>query len=487
MYFASLSFVLFCLLVFAVYWSIRNYRWQNAFLILANYFFYAWWDWRFCGLMLLSSLIDFVIGIALSGTEHQRKRRILLWTAIACNLAILCTFKYYGFFVENLRALVTQLGLNLHITTYNIILPIGISFYTFQSMSYSIDIYRRQLEPTRNIIDYLAFVSFFPQLAAGPIERAGRLLPQFARPRTFDPQYAADGLRLILWGMAKKILLADRLAIIVDQIYGNAGDASGALLAFATVCFAFQIYCDFSAYSEIGKGTAQLFGITLMRNFAYPYFSQSVGEFWRRWHISLSTWFRDYIYIPLGGNKVSAFRTRINLLVTFLISGFWHGAAWRFLAWGAIHGLLVTGTRREKKSASHSDPPGSHAILPRPGVLFRMATTFGIVCIGWVFFRASSMTEGVHILQTICQDVLDRAAYAELFHLIRTTSLYKHAIVLLTLFVVVEWLQRHRECPLEFPSKSHVGVRWATYTLLFWVTLYLVPPEGSQQFIYFEF
>ncbi len=336
MNFTTLTFVLFCLLVFAVYWALRDRRWQNAFLLIMSYVFYGWWDWRFCGLMLLSSLIDFVISLRLDQTGSPRKRRALLSASLGCNLALLGTFKYYGFFVENLCAALTQLGLDLHLTTYQIVLPVGISFYTFQTLSYTIDVYRRQLEPTRSLIDYLAFVSFFPQLVAGPIERASHLLPQFASPRSFDPLIARDGLRLILWGMAKKILVADRLAIIVDQIYGSVGTAHGPLLAFGTVCFAFQIYCDFSAYSEIAKGTGQLFGIRLMRNFAYPYFSQSLGEFWRRWHISLSTWFRDYVYIPLGGSKVSAFRMRFNLLATFLISGFWHGAAWRFLVWGAI-------------------------------------------------------------------------------------------------------------------------------------------------------
>lgn len=487
MNFATLTFVLFCPAVFAIYWSLRQRYWQNVVLILASYFFYGWWDWRFCLLMLASTLVDYFVGIGLGKTTSATSRRYLLGSSLVCNLAILGTFKYFNFFVDNLRLGLSQAGIELGPATFDIILPIGISFYTFQTLSYTIDVYRRRLEPTRNLIDYLAFVSFFPQLVAGPIERAGNLLPQFAKLRKFDSDAARDGCRLILWGLAKKIVLADRLAVVVTEVYCDVDAASGPLLIFATVCFAFQIYCDFSAYSEIAKGVAQLFGISLMRNFAYPYFSQSLGEFWRRWHISLSTWFRDYVYIPLGGSKVSPARRRLNLLITFLVSGFWHGAAWRFLAWGAIHGVMVTGGKRDASSTSIDLPPASTQLFPHPRVVARILLTFGVVCVGWIFFRATSVQEGLQILRQIAADIVNVDAYAALIDKVDHDRLYKRSALLLCAFVAVEWFQRHKPCPLELPRRTPTALRWAIYTVLIWTTLFLVAPQGSQQFIYFEF
>jgi alginate O-acetyltransferase complex protein AlgI len=370
----------------------------------------------------------------------------------------------------------------------SIVLPVGISFYTFQTLSYTIDIYRRNLQPSRSLIDYLAFVSFFPQLVAGPIERASRLLPQFSKPRQFDHARAGDGCRLILWGLFKKIVVADRLAILVDQRYSALEQLQGPELAFATVCFAFQIYCDFSAYSDIAIGTAKLFSIDLMRNFAYPYFSQSISEFWRRWHISLSTWFRDYVFIPLGGSRTGTARRSINTLLTFLISGLWHGAAWQFVAWGGVNGTVSVGEgfRKHRNRMTTQDIPGGPSLIPRPGTALRMLITFTIVCAAWVFFRADTLGDALLIFQKIGSDAFTASAYQAVVTGVRKDSFARVTIVVLAIFIVVEWCQRRHICPLE-RSTWPLPLRWATYTLLIWTTLELLPPSGGQAFVYFEF
>ncbi|MGZ8938621.1 MAG: MBOAT family O-acyltransferase, partial [Limisphaerales bacterium] len=304
--------------------------------MISSYVFYGWWDWRFCFLMLASSLIDYFAGNAIHRSTSPRARRTFLYFAITANLTFLGVFKYFHFFTDSLVIALAAVGLELNTTTFSIILPVGISFYTFQTLSYTIDIYRRQFAPQKSLLDYLCFVSFFPQLVAGPIERAAHLLPQFQTPRSFSDADARAGLRLILWGLMKKMLVADNIGPIVDEAFNAPSGVFGSVLLLATVLFAFQIYCDFSAYSDIAAGTAKLFGIRLMRNFAYPYFSQSLTEFWRRWHISLSTWFRDYVYFPLGGNRVAPSLVYRNLLIICVVSGLWHGAAWTFVIWGLL-------------------------------------------------------------------------------------------------------------------------------------------------------
>ena len=316
MHFTSLTFILFLTVVFGLYWSLRASRHQNLIIVLASYTFYGWWDYRFCTLILISSLIDFLIGRKIGQTENKASRKLLLTISLTCNLGLLALFKYYGFFAENFLAFAQSFGWTPNDLTLNLVLPVGISFYTFQTLSYTIDVYRGQLKPSTSVIDYLAFVSFFPQLVAGPIERGTNLLPQFQKQRSFNVEDATDGCRLILWGFFKKLAIADILAVPVDAAYDHWDEASGAQLGLATVFFAFQIYCDFSAYSDIAIGTARLFSIKLMRNFAYPYFSQSLSEFWGRWHISLSTWFRDYVYIPLGGNRNGSIAMHRNIILT---------------------------------------------------------------------------------------------------------------------------------------------------------------------------
>ena len=526
MTFTTLTFIVFLAVVFTAYWLLRNRIAQNALLVMASYFFYAWWDWRFCSLMLVSSLVDYSVGLGLGRARSPAARRGLLVVSIVCNLALLGFFKYFKFFAANFRLLAAELGWNVDPLTLHIVLPVGISFYTFQTMSYTIEVFRRRIRPTANLLDYCTYVSFFPQLVAGPIERAGRLLPQFTSARRFDYEQAADGCRQILWGFFKKMALADNLGQIVGMFYGRPGVASGPGLALATVCFAFQIYCDFSAYSDIAIGTGKLFGIRLMRNFAYPYFSQNLGEFWRRWHISLSTWFRDYIYIPMGGSRVSRLRKAFNILVTFVVSGFWHGAAWHFVAWGLIHGLGVTPRLLAGRTALKStDVPGGRGLVPSPKVLGRMLLTFAVVCVGWVFFRAATIWDAFLILQKMCADAFNGGAYVGLLSLLGEKHRMARTLYFLLAFIVVEWCRRDHEHPLALTAlpgwvrwldyaffralcalsgrlaapgvrhrlESRVGpilpprwLRWSIYTALIWITLD-VGTKTTSQFIYFRF
>ncbi len=487
MSFTSLTFLLFLTAVFSLYWGFPRRRLQNALIVVASFFFYGWWDYRFSGLMLAAALIDFFGGLAMAGTERPALRRMCLTACISANLALLGFFKYFGFFAENLRALSAVTPWHFDFVTLNIVLPVGISFYTFQSMSYSIDVYRGQMKPCRNVIDFLAFVTYFPQLVAGPIERATCLVPQMQADRRFDYADAVEGCRHILWGFFKKMVLADGLSIIVDRAYGNCQTASGPVLAFATVCFAFQIYCDFSAYSDIAVGVSRLFGIRLMRNFAYPYFSQNIVEFWRRWHISLSTWFRDYLYIPLGGSRSGRWARLRNVMVTFLVSGFWHGASWNFIAWGGLHGTAMALSMRRSGSAAGraSDMPAAGGWLPSLEALRGILATFVLVCLGWVFFRAATLGQALSILGRVASDAFSPPAYASLGAMLRHDSHCRSLMLILVAFVVAEWLQRAHPHPLHLPRWPG-WARWATYTFLLWFTLFHQAATQSP-FIYFQF
>ena len=491
MHFTSHIFIIFLAVFFALYWCVRSARSQNAVLVVASYLFYGWWDYRFCALILFSSLVDFLIGSKIFTTDSPSRRKIWLGLSLFTNLGLLALFKYFGFFAENLDLLARSLGWSLHPITLKVILPVGISFYTFQTLSYTIDIFRRQLEPSKSLLDYLAFVSFFPQLVAGPIERGKNLLPQFQKYRSFERPLATEGCRLILWGFFKKLAIADPLAVVVDQFYGSWQTASGAELTLATVFFAFQIYCDFSAYSDIAIGTARLFSVKLMRNFAYPYFSQSIGEFWRRWHISLSTWFRDYVYIPLGGNRRGKGRNSFNLMATFLLSGFWHGAAWTFVAWGGIHGAALTGQRLSRSKSENSEhkparpeTPGGEHFFPRPVVLFKILSTFAIVCCGWVFFRANSIGDAVGILSRMFSNTFTPAGMTGFHSFI---DLHETTLIVLLLFIGIEWVCRRQDCPLTGGKALLVPLRWSAYTLLIWGSLYLIADIDEQPFVYFAF
>ncbi|MFD0933321.1 MBOAT family O-acyltransferase [Psychroflexus salinarum] len=395
MLFNSLSFFIFLPTVFMLYWFVfkGKLKAQNGLILIASYVFYAWWDWRFLSLIIFSTLLDYTLGLALGKSTSKQRSKTLLWTSLIVNLGFLGVFKYYNFFVDSWVEAFAGLGINMEVSTLSIILPVGISFYTFQTLSYTIDVYREQLKPTQSLLNFAAYVAFFPQLVAGPIERATRLLPQFSKQRVFNYKVATSGVYLIIWGLFKKVVIADNCAFFVNQIFDQTQAYSSLELALGAVLFAFQIYGDFSGYSDIAIGTARLFGFQLMTNFAFPYFSRDIAEFWRRWHISLSTWFRDYVYIPLGGSRVRKTLQVRNVMIIFLVSGFWHGANWTFLVWGALHGLfflplLLFNLNRKYLSED--------ALRIRH--LLKIGLTFGIVCLAWVFFRADTITEAIQFI-----------------------------------------------------------------------------------------
>jgi len=485
--FASLAFFLFLITVWGIYWLLPRRAWQNLLLLSASYFFYGWWDYRFCGLMLVSTLADYFIAWKIHRSEHDRHRKRWLVTSLVCNLGLLGAFKYFHFFLGNLVALGELFHWNLDTGTLQIILPVGISFYTFQTLSYTIDVYRRRLTPTRNLIDYMTFVSFFPQLVAGPIERAKNLLPQFQRQRFLHPVQMQLGTMRILWGLFKKVVIADTLAGFVNSVYADVSAASGAELAVATILFAFQIYGDFSGYSDIAIGAAQMFGIRLTRNFAYPYFSQNLREFWSRWHISLSTWFRDYVYIPLGGNRVSRRRHKANLFVTFLVSGLWHGAAWPFVIWGGLHGAAVAfgSSNRGPAGTLRLRDAGGPSFIPAPLVLFRICRTFAFVCVCWIFFRAESWSDCLTILQKLSRSIVNWEFYQHLAALWELSEI-RQAFALIALLVGLEWIQRKREHPLQY-SKLPEPLQWSTITMVAWFVIEYAGRVTDNPFIYFQF
>lgn len=478
MLFNSLDFALFLPVVFLVYWLLlgRSRRAQNIFLLGASYVFYGWWDWRFVSLVVLSSFCDYLIGLGLARSEAPTRRRLLLLTSLLFNLGLLGFFKYFNFFLESFGGAFTLFGRDLSAERLSIILPVGISFYTFQTLSYTIDVYRRKIDATRDLVAFFAFVSFFPQLVAGPIERAGNLLPQFQKTRRFDYDNACDGLRQALWGLVKKMVIADNCAVLVNEIFGSYQDQGGLTLALGSVFFAFQIYGDFSGYSDIAIGVSRLFGFTLGRNFAFPYFSRDIAEFWRRWHISLTTWFKDYLYIPLGGSRGGLVSTLRNTLIIFLVSGFWHGANWTFVAWGLLNALyffpqLIAKTNRRFTASA---APGR--LLPRLGELRRMLITFGLVCLGWILFRAESIGQALGYMQRMFTtphvDLAGGLAYV-----------WRIEVLLLVLFVLAEWVQREREHALDLHWPR--ALRHAVYYALMLVIL--VFGKESQDFIYFQF
>lgn len=488
MTFPSIQFIFFLVLVFTAYYVRPALRWQNWVCVLASYYFYGWWDIGFCSLLFINSTMDYWIGAWIGRTERKANRRALLVLSLVINLGLLGFFKYYNFFIKSLVVALAEIGVRGHIPTLNIVLPIGISFYTFQTLSYTIDIYRGQLKPERDFLAYLGFVSFFPQLVAGPIERASHLLPQFRRLRVFSYDQAVSGCQLMLWGFFKKIAVADNLAEVVDAAYLLPGAATGGHLALATLCFAFQIYCDFSAYSDIAAGVANLFGIQLSRNFAYPYFAHDLSEFWRRWHVSLSTWFRDYVFIPLGGSRCGRARGLLNLVVTFLLSGLWHGAAWTFVLWGGFHALcLVPRHWRGSTVRSSSPPPDFQG--PSSSARLRVGSgvlrTFALVCLGWVLFRADSLANAILIYQKIATGLVTTGFYGQI---IAAIGNWPRAFLALGIVLALEWICRARWNPLEQilqPTNSKLA-GWALYTVLFWLTLYLGPTR-IQPFIYFQF
>jgi len=487
MIFNSLDFAIFLPIVFILYWFVpkSKYKLQNLLLIVASYIFYGWWDWRFLSLILFSTLVDYFIGLHLKGQENPAKLKMLLWTSVFVNLGFLGFFKYYNFFLENFIDAFSFFGVKIQANSLNIILPVGISFYTFQTLSYSIDVYRRKLEPTNDFIAFAAFVSFFPQLVAGPIERATNLLPQFCRERSFEHSKAIDGMRQILWGLFKKVVIADNCANYVNMIFDNPANYSGSTLALGALLFTFQIYGDFSGYSDIAIGTSRLFGFDLMQNFAFPYFSRDMAEFWRRWHISLSTWFRDYLYIPLGGSRGSASTKIRNTFIIFIVSGFWHGANWTFIIWGALNAiyflpLLLTNTNR-----NNLEIVAAGKRLPTFNDFFCIISTFSLTVFAWIFFRARSVAHAFSYIKGMFSATLFSISVADMKVLSSRTGIV-YTLVLIMILTVVEWSQREKQHALQFQhGEKTTFFRWATYYSILLIIFYF---RGSQQeFIYFQF
>lgn len=487
MLFNSFEFAIFLPLVFLVYWFVlqKHLKAQNLFIVTVSYLFYGWWDWRFLLLIALTTTCSYASGILIQrannkqlAVKHIDSRNWTKYIAasnIILNLAILCLFKYFNFFSENFAKLFDVFGYELDWVTLDILLPVGISFYTFQALSYTIDVYKKKIEPTHDVVSFFAYVSFFPQLVAGPIERATNLLPQFYKSRTFDYAKAVDGMRQILWGLFKKIVVADNCATAVNDIFNSYQDQSGSTLLLGGVLFAFQIYGDFSGYSDIAIGTARLLGIDLMRNFNFPYFSRDIAEFWRRWHISLNTWFRDYIYIPLGGSRRGTRIAIRNTFIIFIVSGFWHGANWTFITWGAFHAMLFLPLMLLKQNRKYTDTVAQNHWYPSLREALGMLFTFFLVVIGWIIFRADNITQAV--------DYLGCMFSASLFSMPLLAS--KKTLLFIILLVIVEWLGRRNQHALEqLPFKRRI-IRWMFYFIIVLIIMLFAGQQGA--FIYFQF
>ncbi|MCG7856540.1 MBOAT family protein [Flavihumibacter sediminis] len=451
---------------------------QNMLLLVSSYFFYACWDWRFLFLLIFSTLLDYFTGLKMSDAPTERAKKFWFWLSIIVNLGFLGIFKYYNFFATSFSEAVSAFGLKVSPFTLEVILPVGISFYTFHGLSYVIDIYKNRIPAERNFIDYAVFVSFFPLLVAGPIERATHLLPQIKSKRSFDYTKAVDGLRQILWGLFKKVVIADQCAEYANMIFNNAGDYSGSTLVLGAIFFAFQIYGDFSGYSDIALGTARLFGIELLRNFSFPYFSRDIAEFWRRWHISLSTWFRDYLYIPLGGSKGGNWMRVRNTFIIFIVSGFWHGANWTFIVWGLLNALFIMPSILFKTNRNNLDTVAQGKLIPSGREFLSMVLTFALTVFAWIFFRAENLTEALSYIAGIFSTTLFTVPE------IWPVSL----LILLMIFLIIEWIGRENQFAiadmgLHWPRP----VRWATYYVFGTLIFYFAASQTQQQFIYFQF
>ncbi|WP_288205077.1 MBOAT family O-acyltransferase [uncultured Parabacteroides sp.] len=479
MLFNSIEFIVFLPIVFILYWSAnKNLKWQNLLVVIASYVFYCWWDIRFLFLIILTSSFCFISGILIERAEGNRKKQKVINTInILLNLGILGTFKYFNFFSANLKTALHTLGFEPDWITLDILLPVGISFYTLQALSYSIDVYQKKISACHDPVAFFAFVSFFPQLVAGPIERATNLLPQFYKRRTFDYHKAIDGCQQMLWGFFKKMIIADNCAIAVNEIWSTYQYQSGFTLLLEAFLFTFQIYGDFSGYSDIAIGCSRLFGINLMKNFNYPYFSRDISEFWRRWHISLSTWFRDYIYIPLGGSRCKKTKVIRNTFIIFIISGLWHGANWTFVAWGIYHALLFIPLLLLNKNRRYTGNIAAEGkYLPSLKEVAQILGTFLLVLIGWIIFRANDINEAFDYLSHLFSPSLFEVSF-----------LYgKKALIYCLLLFIVEWFQRDKEHGLQINRnvKSPV-IRWSIYYILIFIIILLQGTPAN--FIYFQF
>jgi len=482
MLFNSLNFAIFLPIVFLLYWFATkgNLKLQNILLLVSSYFFYACWDWRFLFLLVFSTLLDYFTGIKMSDAKNQKSKKFWFWLSISINLGFLGVFKYYNFFAESFASALDDIGLHVNPWTLKVILPVGISFYTFHGLSYVIDIYKDRIKAEKNFIDYSVFVSFFPLLVAGPIERATHLLPQIQKKRTFDYSKAVDGLRQILWGLFKKVVIADQCAEYANQIFNNSADYSGSTLVLGAIFFTFQIYGDFSGYSDIALGTARLFGIDLLRNFAFPYFSRDIAEFWRRWHISLSSWFKDYLYIPLGGSKGGMWMKIRNTLIIFLVSGFWHGANWTFIIWGFLNALYIMPSIIFNTNRTNLEIVAKGKYLPTIKDLFSIGITFSLTVFAWIFFRAENIGHAIsYISEILSLSLFSIPKFAGMSRALTT-------IILVAIFVLVEWKGREGQYAI-----SHLGIKWKRpirYAMYYAIIIAIFWFGGKeQQFIYFQF
>ncbi len=487
MLFNSINFFIFLPIVFLLYWFVFNkkLRLQNALLLVASYFFYACWDWRFLFLLVFSTMLDYFSGIQIEKAKSINQKKTWLLLSILINLGFLAVFKYYNFFIDTLTNSLAAIGLQINPYTFNLILPVGISFYTFHGISYILDIYYKRINAEKNIIDYALFVSFFPLLVAGPIERATHLLPQIKKSRIADYHKAVDGLRQILWGLFKKIVIADHCAKYANLFFNNTADYSGTSLWLGAIFFACQIYGDFSGYSDIALGTARLFGIDLLRNFAFPYFSRDIAEFWRRWHISLSSWFRDYLYIPLGGNKGNTIKKIRNIFIIFLVSGLWHGANSTFMAWGIFNAILFLPIMLRNKNRHHIEIVAANSLLPSLKESFQILSTFLLTCIAWIFFRANTITHAFEYISAMITGLTSKSSYLQTLDVL-SEDIGPGLLAVLFSFIIVEWIGRRDQYAI-----ANFGLKWKwpiRYTFYYGIILLIFWFAGEdQQFIYFQF
>lgn len=482
MLFNSIDFAIFLPSVFITYWFIvgKNLKHQNFLIIIASCIFYGWWNWRFLTLIFFSTIIDYLIGLALKAEVNEQKRKIYLYASIFINIGFLGFFKYYNFFIESFNTAFSFLGVLISARSLDILLPVGISFYTFQTLSYTIDVYKRRLQPTTDFVAFAAFVGFFPQLVAGPIERAIDLLPQFYEKRVFDYSKAVDGMRQILWGLFKKVVIADNCATFANLTFNNTPEYSGSTLALGALFFTFQIYGDFSGYSDIAIGTARLFGFNLTKNFDFPYFSRDIAEFWRRWHISLSTWFRDYLYIPLGGSKGNTKLKIRNTFIIFTVSGLWHGANWTFIVWGLLNAIYFLPLLLTSKNRTHVEIVAKGKYFPTFKEVLSIFLTFCLTAFAWIFFRAENITHAFTYVSKIFS-----ASFFNMPSFQHTSNVWLFSFPILVL-IIVEWIGREQQHALQT-----LGLHWKRplrylmyYSIV--VTIFLLGGE-EQQFIYFQF
>lgn len=482
MLFNSIEFLYFLPIVLIVYWALRrSFKLQNVFILIASYFFYGWWDWRLLPLIMFTSLCSWYCGLKIEQSSEDRTRKVFMVINIVVNLIILGFFKYCNFFIDSLVGAFSLFGKGLNITTLKIILPVGISFYTFQALSYAIDIYHRKLQASRDIISYFAYVSFFPQLVAGPIERATNLLPQFFRERKVERSEFFDGLRQMLWGFFKKMVIADTLSSPVTEVFSNHGIYASSTLVLTAFLFTIQLYCDFSGYSDIAIGTSRLFGFNLMRNFNYPFFSRNIAEFWRKWHISLTTWFRDYVYIPLGGSRVSKIKVLRNTLVIYVLSGLWHGPSWTYVMWGLINAFLFFPYILSGRNRKYTGVVAEGKALPSVKESLQMLFTFSLFAFGLIFFRSTTFSDAI----SYCSEIIDRSFFSIPYFRGQTNVDALMGIAFGAFMLLLEWSNRDKQYGIEFDMKKHPV--WNYVVCVTVLALVYCFGVDNSSFIYFQF